>query len=139
MHRVSPLPAYPRLYARATTAVKKRVTRWPSAYASGQVVREYKKLVADRHGPGAAPYVGGGGATRAPLARWFAERWVDISTGLPCGSVKSPTYYPVCRPASAARRLSPRQIAVAVRRKQKAGAKTASYPHFFRNSRRVKE
>jgi|TARA_S200002703_G_scaffold85525_1_gene73792 hypothetical protein len=31
-------------YARATAKVKARVKKWPSAYASGQVVQEYKRM-----------------------------------------------------------------------------------------------
>mgnify|MGYP005657390797 CR=1 FL=1 len=35
-------PTKPELYARIKAKVKARVKKWPSAYASGQVVREYK-------------------------------------------------------------------------------------------------
>ena len=31
-------------YARARAKVKSRVAKWPSAYASAQVVQEYKRL-----------------------------------------------------------------------------------------------
>jgi hypothetical protein len=31
-------------YARAQAKVKARVKKWPSAYASGQVVQEYKRM-----------------------------------------------------------------------------------------------
>tara|TARA_E500000081_G_C5830243_1_gene217443 strand:+ start:306 stop:479 length:174 start_codon:yes stop_codon:yes gene_type:complete len=31
-------------YARAVSKVKSRVKKWPSAYASGQVVQEYKRM-----------------------------------------------------------------------------------------------
>ena len=31
------------LYARVKAMVKNRVKKWPSAYASGQVVQEYKR------------------------------------------------------------------------------------------------
>lgn len=31
-------------YARARSKVKSRVKKWPSAYASGQVVQEYKRM-----------------------------------------------------------------------------------------------
>lgn len=37
-------PANPALYARAKAIVKKRVKKWPSAYASGQLVQQYKKM-----------------------------------------------------------------------------------------------
>jgi hypothetical protein len=37
-------PANPKLYARARAIVKGRVKKWPSAYASGQLVQQYKKM-----------------------------------------------------------------------------------------------
>ena len=37
-------PTNPKLYARAKAIVKARVKKWPSAYASGQLVRLYKKM-----------------------------------------------------------------------------------------------
>jgi len=37
-------PANPKLYARARAIVKARVKKWPSAYASGQLVQQYKKM-----------------------------------------------------------------------------------------------
>ena len=35
-------PNNPKLYARIKAKVKAMVKKWPSAYASGQLVREYK-------------------------------------------------------------------------------------------------
>ncbi|MGB0958272.1 MAG: DUF5872 domain-containing protein [Litorivicinus sp.] len=37
-------PTDPAKYARARAKVKARVKKWPSAYASGQVVQEYKRM-----------------------------------------------------------------------------------------------
>lgn len=37
-------PANPKLYAKAKAIVKARVKKWPSAYASGQLVQQYKKM-----------------------------------------------------------------------------------------------
>ena len=37
-------PKNKKLYARAKAIVKARVKKWPSAYASGQLVRQYKKM-----------------------------------------------------------------------------------------------
>jgi len=124
-------PTYPDLYAQATALVKGRVARWPSAYASGQVVREYKRLATERHGSRARPYAASAAPSAGKLARWFREKWVDISTGKPCGSVKSVAYYPVCRPESVARALTPRQRVLAIAIKQRAKTRTASYPSFF--------
>jgi len=125
--KVMAKPAYSDLYARTRESVKRRVSRWPSAYASAQLVREYKALVRARYGPNAQPYGGPRNVTPGRLTRWFGEKWVDISTMRPCGSVKSETYYPVCRPAHVARRLTPAQIARAVSRKQLSKTKTTRY------------
>lgn len=127
----SMIPRYPELYAKARTKVKKRVARWPSAYASGQLVQVYTQSVKEVYGPRAKPYLG----KTAPLSQWFRERWVDISTGMPCGSVKTGEYYPVCRPQRIARSLKPKNIANAVAIKQKMKEKTASYPSYFRKNK----
>ena len=37
-------PSNPKLYAKARAIVKARVKKWPSAYASGQLVQQYKKM-----------------------------------------------------------------------------------------------
>ena len=37
-------PANPSLYARAKAIVKARVKKLPSAYASGQLVQQYKRM-----------------------------------------------------------------------------------------------
>ena len=38
------VPTDPKKYARAKAKVKARVKVFPSAYASGQIVQEYKKM-----------------------------------------------------------------------------------------------
>lgn len=132
-------PAFPELYTLARERTKRRVARWPSAYASAQLVREYKALVVARHGS-AKPYERPK-AVRTPLAHWFNENWVNISTMKPCGSVKSSSYYPVCRPSQIARRLTPTQIADAVARKQLLKTKImrhAPIPHTPVRKTRIK-
>lgn len=37
-------PKNKKLYAQAKKIVKARVKKWPSAYASGQLVQQYKKM-----------------------------------------------------------------------------------------------
>ena len=61
------------------------------------------------------------------LKEWFRERWVDISRPKPgggfepCGrSDASSGKYPKCVPASRAARMTPEEIASAVRRKRRA-------------------
>jgi hypothetical protein len=65
--------------------------------------------------------------TLKSLKEWFKERWVDISRPKPgggfepCGrSDASRGEYPKCVPASRAARMTPEQIASAVRRKRTA-------------------
>ena len=76
------------LYNRIKSSVKNKVKRWPSAYASGQLVRQYKLK---------------GGKYRCSkfgkLDDWFAQKWVDVCTGRPCGRKPGETRkYPYCRP-----------------------------------------
>lgn len=61
------------------------------------------------------------------LDRWFSERWVDISRPKkgggfePCGRADAESgKYPKCVPAARAARMTPEQIASAVRRKRRA-------------------
>lgn len=61
------------------------------------------------------------------LTEWFGEKWVDISRPKkgggfePCGRNDAKTgKYPKCVPASKASRMTPEQIASAVRRKRTA-------------------
>jgi hypothetical protein len=65
------------------------------------------------------------------LKRWFNENWVDISRPKkgggfePCGRRDaSEGKYPKCVPAARAAKMTPEQIALAVRRKRKAEATT---------------
>ena len=124
-------PSYPELYAKVKADVKQRVSRWPSAYASGQLVKKYKDLVLKMYGPKASPYLEIK-STKAPLSTWFREKWVDIATGKPCGSVKSEKYYPTCRPLEKARHLSAAQKVAAIEIKQRAKSQTATYPEYFK-------
>lgn len=93
-----PQPDNPELWAKAKRAVKARVKTWPSAYASGQVVQEYKRL-------------GGGykGARRdGDLARWYKERWVDVCAWPKveaCGEPGGPK--PYCRPSKRVSKATP--------------------------------
>ncbi len=92
------IPVNLRLYNRIKSGVKRKVKRWPSAYASGQVVRMYKQK---------------GGKYRCSkfgsLDRWFKERWVDVCTGKPCGRKKGEhRRYPYCRPSRKISSKTPR-------------------------------
>lgn len=74
-------PLNPSLYARVKRDAKRRFARWPSAYGSAWLAREYKRL--------------GGQWSSSPsqgVGRWMAEEWVQVepyvTTGkrVPCGS-----------------------------------------------------
>lgn len=132
-------PTDPAVYKRIVARVRAETERWPNAYASGRVVREYKAAMAAKGKPaydGLKPR-----AAAAPLSRWYHEDWVDILTGLPCGSARAAKgvpadYYPTCRPARrvtkrtpvTASELSRAEKTRMVAQKQKAQKKTAHYP-----------
>lgn len=90
------MPAIPKnkkLYGQVVADAKKRFKVWPSAYASGWVVRRYKEL-------------GGTYQTaqkeNTTLDRWFKQKWVNVCELpkiVPCGRSKaSMKDYPYCRP-----------------------------------------
>lgn len=128
MSRPSRKPLDKDLYADVVAEAKARFDVWPSAYASGWVVRTYK----ERGGR----YGGGDRKTRSGLTKWFGESWVDLSRPIhdedgelvgyePCGRKKSgdPADYPKCRPAKEAMRMSPAEVKDAIKRKRAAEAK----------------
>lgn len=93
-----PKPVNQGLYNRIKAMVKRKVKRWPSAYASGQVVRLYKQRCGKYRCSGKTQFGESG------LNRWFKERWVDVCTGKPCGrKAGERRKYPYCRPS---RRIS---------------------------------
>ena len=102
------IPLNKKLYNKIKSKVKRKFRVWPSAYASGFLVREYKKM--------------GGTYTKSKvksrrksktksrrksesgLSRWFSEEWIDVCK-LPdivkCGrknTYNSKRKYPYCRP-----------------------------------------
>lgn len=93
-----PTPTDPVLYKAILEKVKESVKRWPSAYASGMLVNQYKAAMAKL---GREPYeeTKNEGNQEHDLSRWFKEKWIDISTGKPCGAARSDAYYPTCRPS----------------------------------------
>lgn len=101
----SPKPKNQTLYNRIKSDAKKKFKVWPSAYASGWVVKEYKRR--------GGTYTGKKRSSQSGLARWFAEKWVNVCTTprKPCGrpgklSISSwKKKYPYCRPS---KRISPK-------------------------------
>ena len=47
---------------------------------------------------------------RGGLGRWFAEKWVDVKTGKPCGRKKGEKRkgYPACRPSKRVSSATPK-------------------------------
>lgn len=95
-------PADKKLYEIVKKEAKKRFKVWPSAYASGWLVREYKrrggtyldeeekKKKIKRSEP-------------TDLERWYLEKWIDVCRLpriVPCGRNKAVwSDYPYCRPS----------------------------------------
>lgn len=98
------IPTDLREYNKAVALIKSRVQRWPSAYASGMVVIEYKRTMKKK---GLPAYSNDVLHKNTSLARWFNEKWVDILTGKPCGTVHTYSYYPTCRPSKRISSKSP--------------------------------
>ena len=100
-------------------AIKERVKRkmpWPSAYASLQLVRQYKAA---------------GGKyrrmARGGLTKWLEEKWVDLSRPKPgggyedCGRAHAHgSDYPKCVPAAKAASMTESERKSAIRRKRQA-------------------
>ena len=112
------------LWASCIAAAKKKFTVYPSAYANGWAVQEYKRR-------------GGKWRQKASkedgLGKWFAEDWVDISRtnsdgshpacGRPTDGMSQADYsskYPKCVPASKAKSMSSEEKKSAVERKRDA-------------------
>lgn len=49
---------------------------------------------------------------RGNLGRWFAEKWVDMKTGLPCGRQEGEQRagYPACRPTKRVSSKTPKTV-----------------------------
>lgn len=97
-----PIPTNMKLYNRVKNTVKRKVARWPSAYASGQVVKMYRRL--------GGKYKNGKRSSSS-LSRWYKERWIDVCTGKPCGRKRSSKKgYPYCRPSRKISSQTPKLI-----------------------------
>jgi hypothetical protein len=93
-----PTPINKKLYEKIKNQVKRSVQRFPSAYASGQLVQRYK-AAGGRYRNDSKP---------KNLTRWFKEKWIDVKTGKSCGGVRTSMYYPYCRPSKRVSRGTPR-------------------------------
>jgi len=129
---MSAIPTNQKLYDSIVAKVKARVERWPSAYASGMVVSEYKKAMKKL---GKKPYKDADKPPKKLLARWYKEKWIDIKTGKECGKVRTDKYYPTCRPSIkvtkktpvTANELTQKQKDSMIKKKQKAKKARVDY------------
>ena len=89
------IPKNKKLYETVKKEAKQRFKVWPSAYASGWLVKEYKRR--------GGTYIGKKVNKSTGLDRWFAEKWINVCK-LPkkvaCGRHQSSIKkYPYCRPS----------------------------------------
>jgi hypothetical protein len=92
-------PVDTKLYAKVVQEAKKKFMVWPSAYASGWVVRTYKSR-GGRYETSSST-----NTDDRPLKRWFNEKWVDVCEYVEhkkikeCGRKHADWKdYPYCRP-----------------------------------------
>ena len=92
-----PIPDNKKLYEKVKSDAKKKFKVWPSAYASGWLVKEYKR----RGGT-----YSGRKKKDEGLTRWFSEKWINVcklpkvvNCGRPKISISNwKKKYPYCRP-----------------------------------------
>ena len=154
------VPTDKKLYSKVLNSVKSRVKVWPSAYASGQVVRQYKKeggkytykfgnsLFLSPKIKGCLSLIYGdkklsrfGKAkkkvTRASgLTRWFKEKWVNVCApkkkGKYVACARSTKKYPYCRPSVRITSGTPKTV------KELSKAKLARMCKIKKNAEKVK-
>jgi hypothetical protein len=102
-----PSPNNKILYQKVKREAKKRFKVWPSAYASGWLVKEYKR----RGGT-----YSGKKNNKKGIGRWFEEKWINVCK-LPkkvaCGRPKTSLSdwkkkYPYCRPSKRVTKGTPK-------------------------------
>ena len=106
-----PVPKQPKLYQQVLNEAKEKFKVWPSAYASGWVVRTYKNRGGEYKDNSSKTSKNINLSQQGGINRWFREKWIDVCVYLkegkkvPCGreegsSAKIPNYkYPYCRPS----------------------------------------
>jgi hypothetical protein len=113
------------LHSRAVAAAKAKFKVWPSAYASGYVVQQYKRMYKEKHGSTSGAFRGGDGEIHADdLGQWFKEGWVRIGANGeimgPCGGRGEKEGKPKCLPRAKAQAMSKEERQTIVARKRKA-------------------
>jgi len=83
---------------------------------------------------------------RGGLGRWFAEKWVDIKTGKPCGRQEGEERagYPACRPTKRVSEKTPKttmEMSSAEKarfKREKTSFQKIGYQHRMRNRKKEK-
>jgi hypothetical protein len=96
------IPINKSLYNKVKSEAKRRFKKWPSAYGSGWLVREYKRRGGKYRGGSSKKNYKQKSKSKG-LTRWFDEKWINICKlpkKVPCGRSKSTRKnYPYCRPS----------------------------------------
>jgi len=113
------------LHSRAVSAAKAKFKVWPSAYASGYVVQQYKQMYKKKHGSLSGAFKSDEGELYADdLDKWFKEKWVRIGANGeilgPCGARGEKEGKPKCLPEAKAKAMSKEERQTIVRRKRAA-------------------
>lgn len=113
------------LHGRAVAAAKSKFKVWPSAYASGYVVQQYKRMYKEKHGSTSGAFKGDDGEINGDdLDKWFKEKWVRIGANGeimgPCGAREEKEGKPKCLPQAQAQALSKEERQTIVTRKREA-------------------
>jgi hypothetical protein len=113
------------LHSRAVGAAKAKFKVWPSAYASGYVVQQYKQMYKKKHGSLGGAFKNDEGEIHADdLEQWFKEKWVRIGANGeimgPCGGREEKEGKPKCLPEAKAQAMSKEERQTIVARKRKA-------------------
>jgi hypothetical protein len=135
-------PKNKKLYNKVKAEAKRKFKVWPSAYASGWLVKEYKRR--------GGTYSGKKSNSKG-ISRWYKEKWINVCK-LPkkvsCGRSKlSATWkknYPYCRPSKRitsgtpklASELSKKEIERRCKRKRKSPMKKVMSRRSRRSRRR---
>ena len=83
-----PIPTDKDLYEESTKLIKSKYKK-NSAYASGAIVKDYKKKFYKKYGEDKEPYIDDN--EQKNLERWYLEKWTDI------GQENYPVYRPTIK------------------------------------------
>ena len=126
---MKPSPSNKKLYNKVKSQAKKKFKVWPSAYASGWLVKEYKRQGGKYSGKK---------SSSSGISRWYKEKWINmckLPKKVSCGRSKlSKNWkknYPYCRPSikvnsstpKLASKLSKKEIEKRCKRKRKSPMK----------------